>query len=77
MLRDSFCGYYAVISQGNSNEFGGDTLAPDSKNQEAKNDALKIVNDLKGNVVIPYLKNFKIYWTEKNGTESFKKILNG
>jgi hypothetical protein len=32
MLGDGFCGYYAIISQGKSNEFGGDTLAPDSKN---------------------------------------------
>jgi hypothetical protein len=45
MLGDSFCGYYAIISQGNSKDYGGDTLAPDSKNQEAKNDALKIANE--------------------------------
>jgi hypothetical protein len=60
MLGDGFCGYYAIISQRDSDDYGGDTLAPNSKNQEAKNNALK-VNDLKQNVVTPYLKDFKVY----------------
>jgi isocitrate dehydrogenase len=38
---------------------------------------LKVVIDLKHNVVIPYLKEFQIYWRKEDGGESFKKFING
>jgi hypothetical protein len=40
MLEEGFCGYYAIISQTDSDDYGGDTLAPDGKNQKAKNNVL-------------------------------------
>jgi hypothetical protein len=76
MIGDGFCGYYAIISQGNSKEYGGDTLGPFNKNQEVKNDGREITNEFKEKVVIPYLRNFQIYWREEDGGESFKKFMN-
>jgi hypothetical protein len=76
MLRYGFCGYYAIISQGNSITYSGDTLGVYRKNQEKKNDELEIANDLKERIVIPYLQSLNINWMQNCG-ESFQHFLTG